>query len=142
MYIYKFGFVEQISNYYCRGRRPRRPVRNVQNVGQMISASTNPVSVNCVGTGVLDRPLIQRNLRTVQEAGPYAHRVRLCKNKDLHKPEFVGVLGFCRIQYLHLTREVDFAKQKTEGEIARAFTTPQSCLRQASSPDKWSYALF
>jgi hypothetical protein len=55
---------------------------------------------------------------------------------------FVGVLGFCRIRYLHLMREVDFAKQKTEGEIARAFTTPQSCLRQASSPDKWSYAIF
>ena len=59
-------------------------------------------------------------------------------NRQINKPEFVGVLGFCRIQYLHLTREVDFAKQKTEGEIARAFTTPQSCLRQASSPDKWS----
>ena len=34
---------------------------------------------------------------------------------------------------------VDFAKQKTEGEIAKSLTTPQSCLRQASSPDKWSY---
>ena len=41
----------------------------------------------------------------------------LCKH---NKFGFVGVFEFCRIQYLHLTREVDFAKQKTEGEIARA----------------------
>ena len=61
-------------------------------------APTNPVSINCVGTGVLDRLLIQQNLRMVRETHPYEHR----------------------IQYLHLTREVDFAKQKTEGEIARA----------------------
>ena len=89
--LYKFGFVEQILNYYCRGRRPRRPVRNVQNVGQMISAPTNLISINCVGTGVLDRPLTQQNLRTVREAGPYEHRVRLCKIKEPDKPEFVGV---------------------------------------------------
>ena len=56
--------------------------------GQIISAPTSPVSINCVGTGVLDRPLIQRNLRTVREAGPYAHRNRLCEIKELHKPEF------------------------------------------------------
>ena len=93
---------------------------------------------------------------------PYEHRIRLCEIKELDKPESVGVLGFCRIQYLHLMRArvsgghlcvaeapteavaetVDFAKQNTGGEIARAFTTPQSCLRQASAPDKWSYALF
>ena len=159
--MYKFGFVEQISNYYCRGRRPRRPVRNVQNIGQMISAPTNPVSINHVGTGVLDRPLIQRNLRTVREAGPYELRDRLCEIKELHKPEFVGVLGFCRIQYLHLMRArvsgghlcvaeapteavaetVDFAKQKTEGEITRILL-PLSLTSFDSSPDKWSYALF
>ena len=56
----------------------------------MISAPTNPASVNCVGTGVLDRPLIQRNLRTVREVGPYAHRDGLCEIKELHKPEFIG----------------------------------------------------
>ena len=55
----------------------------------MISAPTNPVSINCVGTGVLDRPLIQRNLRTVREAGPYEHRVRLCEIKEPDNPEFV-----------------------------------------------------
>jgi hypothetical protein len=27
-----------------------------------------------VGTGVPDRPLIQHNLRTVREAGPYTHK--------------------------------------------------------------------
>ena len=53
-------------------------------------APTNPVSINHVGTGVLDRPLIQRNLRTVREAGPYEHRVRLCEIKELYKPQFVG----------------------------------------------------
>ena len=52
-------------------------------------APTNPVSINCVGTGVLDRPLPHQNLRTVREAGPYEHRVRLCKIKELYKPEFV-----------------------------------------------------
>ena len=57
----------------------------------MISAPTNPVSINCVGTGVLDRPLTQQSLRTVQEAGPYEHRVRLCKIKELYNPEFVGL---------------------------------------------------
>ena len=57
-------------------------------------APTNPVLVNYVGTGVLDRPLIQRNLRTVREAGPYEHRVRLCKIKELHKPESVGMFEF------------------------------------------------
>ncbi|MEE0982016.1 MAG: hypothetical protein U0K91_10040, partial [Acutalibacteraceae bacterium] len=66
--------------------------RNVQNIGQMISAPTNPVSINHVGTGVLDRPLTQQNLRTVREVGPYEHRVRLCKIKELHKPEFVEVI--------------------------------------------------
>ena len=55
-------------------------------------APTNPVLVNCVGTGVLDRPLIQRNLRTVREAGPYEHRDRLCEIKELDKPEFVRIL--------------------------------------------------
>ena len=55
----------------------------------MISAPTNPVSINCVGTGVLDRPLIQQNLRTVREADPYAHRDRLCEIKEPDKPEFV-----------------------------------------------------
>ena len=50
-------------------------------------APTNPVLVNCVGTGVLDRPLIQRNLRTVREAGPYndnlkfARQTRICNVK-------------------------------------------------------------
>ncbi len=52
-------------------------------------APTNPVSVNCVGTGVLDHPLTQQNLRTVREAGPYVHRDRLCEIKEPHKPEFV-----------------------------------------------------
>ena len=58
----------------------------------MISAPTNSVSINHVGTGVLDRPLIQRNLRTVREAGPYAHRDRLCEIKEPDKPEFVDLL--------------------------------------------------
>ena len=57
-------------------------------------APTNPVSVNCVGTGVLDRPLIQRNLRTVLEAGPYARRDRLCKIKEPHKLKSVGMFEF------------------------------------------------
>ena len=60
----------------------------------MISAPTNPVSVIRVGTGVLDRPLIQRNLRTVREAGPYEHRVSLCEIKELPKPESVGMFEF------------------------------------------------
>ena len=51
-------------------------------------APTDLVSINCVGTGVLDRPLTQQNLRTVREAGPYEHRVRLCKIKELYKLEF------------------------------------------------------
>ena len=55
-------------------------------------APTNPVLVNCVGTGVLDRPLTKRNLRTVREADPYEHRVSLCKIKELHKPEFTELL--------------------------------------------------
>ena len=86
----KFGFVKQILNYYCRGRRPRRPVRNVQNVGQIISAPTNLVSVNCVGTGVLDRPLTQQNLRTVRKAGSYTFRDRLCEIKEPDKSKFIG----------------------------------------------------
>ena len=60
-------------------------------------APTNPVSVNCVGTGVLDRPLPQQNLRTVREAGPYVHRDRLCEIKDPDKPELVWL-------FLYLTR--------------------------------------
>ena len=52
-------------------------------------APTNPVSINHVGTGVLDRPLTQQNLRMVREAHPYEHRIRLCKIKELYKPEFV-----------------------------------------------------
>ena len=86
---YKFGFVEQILNDYCRGRRPRRPFKIWYDlVVDSWIAPTNPVLVNCVGTGVLDRPLTKRNLRTVREAGPYEHRVRLCKIKELDKPEF------------------------------------------------------
>ena len=64
-------------------------------------APTNLVSVNCVGTGVLDRPLTQQNLRTVREAGPYAHRDRLCKIKELNKPEIVVRIKtslHCRVQ--------------------------------------------
>ena len=57
-------------------------------------APTNPVSINYVGTGVLGRPLSQRNLRTVLEAGPYEHRVRLCKIKEPNKPEIVGIFEF------------------------------------------------
>ena len=57
-------------------------------------APTNPVSINYVGTGVLDRPLIQRNLRMVREAGPYAHRVRLCEIKEPDKTESVGMFKF------------------------------------------------
>ena len=55
----------------------------------MISASTNPVSVNCVGTGVLDRPLIQQNLRMVREAHPYKHIVRLSEINEHDKFEFI-----------------------------------------------------
>ena len=55
-------------------------------------APTNPVLVNYVGTGVLDRPLTQQNLRMVREAHPYAHRVRLCEINAPDKPEFVGAL--------------------------------------------------
>ena len=51
-------------------------------------APTNPVSINHVGTGVLDRPLTKRNLRTVREAVPYAHRDKLCEIIDPDKPEF------------------------------------------------------
>ena len=59
----------------------------------MLPYEINPIGI--VGTGVLDRPLSQRNLRTVREAGPYEHRVRLCKIKELYKPEFVeGVILF------------------------------------------------
>ena len=54
-------------------------------------APTNPVSINYVGTGVLDRPLIQRNLRMVREAGPYAFRNRLFEIKELDKPELSGM---------------------------------------------------
>ena len=35
-----------------------------------------------VGTGVLDRPLTQQNLRTVREAGPYAFKIRSNKIKS------------------------------------------------------------
>ena len=62
-------------------------------------APTNPVLVNYVGTGVLDRPLTQQNLRMVREAHPYAHRVRLCEIKDHYKPEFVGMFPLlCNIK--------------------------------------------
>ena len=54
-------------------------------------APTDLVSINHVGTGVLDRPLIQRNLRTVREAGPYEHRDRLCEIKDPDNPELIGI---------------------------------------------------
>ena len=60
----------------------------------MISAPTNPVSVNCVGTGVLDRPLTQQNLRTVREAGPYAHRDRLYEIKEPDKPNLSELCCF------------------------------------------------
>ena len=100
-------------------------------------APTNPVSVNCVGTGVLDRPqneltslgkiadkqlsfmshfydnisvdkyVIMPNhihlLLTIKksavgrEAGPYEHRVRLCKIKELYKSEFVNFLMYLKI---------------------------------------------
>ena len=60
-------------------------------------APTNPVLVSCVGTGVLDRPLIQQNLRMVREAHPYEHRVRLCEIKEPDKPEFVDVVDFLLI---------------------------------------------
>ena len=56
----------------------------------MFTYEINPIGI--VGTGVLDRPLIQQNLRTVREAGPYTHRVRLCKIKHPDKPEFVGII--------------------------------------------------
>ena len=52
-------------------------------------APTNPVSINCVGTGVLDRTITQQNPRTVREAGPYVHRDGLCEIKELYKPEIV-----------------------------------------------------
>ena len=53
----------------------------------MFPYKINPIGI--VGTGVLDRPLIQQNLRTVREASPYTHRVRLCEIKHPDKPEFV-----------------------------------------------------
>ena len=53
----------------------------------MFPYEINPIGI--VGTGVLDRPLIQQNLRTVREAGPYTHRVRLCEINHPDKPEFV-----------------------------------------------------
>ena len=76
-----------------------------------------------------------------------------------YKLGFVGVFSFTETfcnRNLHLMRArvsgghlceaeapteaaaetVDFAKQKTEEEIVQTLTTPQSCLRQASSPDK------
>ena len=55
----------------------------------MFPYEINPIGI--VGSGVLDRPLIQQNLRTVREAGPYTHRIRLCEIKELHKPEFVDI---------------------------------------------------
>ena len=55
----------------------------------MLPYEINPIGI--VGTGVLDRPLIQRNLRTVREAGPYEHRIILCEIKDPYKPEFIGI---------------------------------------------------
>ena len=58
----------------------------------MISSPTNSVSINHVGTGVLDRPLIQRNLWTVREAHPYENRIKLCEIKDPNKPEFARML--------------------------------------------------
>ncbi len=54
-------------------------------------APTGLVSINHVGTGVFDRPLTQPNLRTVREAGPYEHRVRLCEIKDPATPELIGM---------------------------------------------------
>ena len=68
--------------------------------GQMISAPTNLVSVNCVGTGVLDRPLTQQHLRTVREAGPYEHREGFNEIKQPDKPEFIRMFNFLyRIRY-------------------------------------------
>ena len=52
-------------------------------------APTNPASVNCVGTGVLDRPLTQQNLRMVREAHPYKNRVRLSEINEHDKFEFI-----------------------------------------------------
>ena len=61
----------------------------------MISAPANLISINCVGTGVLDRPLPHQNLRTVREAGPYEHRDRSCEIKEPDKPEFVTLFSDC-----------------------------------------------
>ena len=78
--------------------------------------------------------------KIIQQQGRFAVLV------FLEKFGVVGMFKFCRIKYLHLMRArvsgghlcvaeapteavaetVDFAKQKTEGEIAQAFTTPQS----------------
>ena len=55
----------------------------------MFPYEINPIGI--VGTGVLARPLIQQNLRTVREAHPYAHRVGLCEIKHPYKPEFVNL---------------------------------------------------
>ena len=71
----------------------------------MISAPTNPVSINCVGTGVLDRPLTQQNLRTVREAGPYVHRDVLCEIKNPTNPNLSrgSLIGILMIGVLTLT---------------------------------------
>ena len=87
-------------------------------------APTNPVLVNCVGTGVLDRPLTKRNLRTVREAGPYGHRDRLCEIKELHKPKFINL--FCiAFSQLHKFKASVITKVK---QIVGDIAVNASCL--------------
>ena len=65
----------------------------------MFSYEINPIGI--VGTGVLDRPLIQQNLRTVREARPNAHRVGLCEIKHPDKPKFIGTIEITIVGSIH-----------------------------------------
>ena len=72
--------------------RPRRfgKTLNMDMLKTFFEKSDEDTSVvNYVGTGVLDRPLTQQNLRMVREAHPYAHRVRLCEINEPDKLEFI-----------------------------------------------------
>ena len=62
--------------------------------GQMISAPTNPVSVDCVGTGVLDRPLTQQICGWSGRPVPTSIEKDCTKSKNPTNPNLAGCLIF------------------------------------------------
>ena len=80
-----------------------------------------------VGTGVLDRPLTQQNLRTVREAGPYTHKCNCAKTSLQTTPFpcpckgtflFIKTLNLC---YTPLIFKCDYFLRKKYLPIGNIF---------------------